>query len=146
MEKGPYAKFSQAKVAVAKYASEHGVAAALHHYIKKLLELKESTVRTWQNGYIAELQRKQKIQDDMCIKELPEKKRERPLLLGDELDKQIKSYIGYSGVARPSLMVGHIFLSMISYWHAGSYVHLLKIVVCMKNALATNSSKTNVKA
>ena len=31
-----------------------------------------------------------------------------------------------SGVARPSLMVGHIFLSMISYWHAGSYVHLLK--------------------
>ena len=52
-----------------------------------------------------------------------------------------------SGVARPHLMVGHIFLSMISYWHAGSYVHLLKIVVCMKNALATmNSSKTNVKA
>ena len=52
----------------------------------------------------------------------------------------------YSGVARPSLMVGHIFLSMISYWQDGSYVHLLKIVVCMKNALAINSSKTNVKA
>ena len=40
----------------------------------------------------------------------------------------------------------HFFLSMISYWHAGSYVHLLEIVVCTKNALAINSSKTNVKA
>ena len=36
MKRGPYVKFSQqAKVSVAKYASEHGVAAALRHYIKK---------------------------------------------------------------------------------------------------------------
>ena len=41
---------------MAKYALEHGVAAALCHYIKKFPELKENTVRTWQNGYIAELQ------------------------------------------------------------------------------------------
>jgi len=34
MKRGPYVKFSQAKVAVAKYASEHGVAAALRHYFK----------------------------------------------------------------------------------------------------------------
>ena len=69
MKRGPYVKFSQqAKVAVAKYASEHGVAAGLRHYIKKFPELKESTVRTWRNGYIAELQRKQKIQDDTCIR------------------------------------------------------------------------------
>ena len=48
MKRGPYVKFSQqAKVAVAKYASEPGVAVALCHYIKKFPELKESTVRTW---------------------------------------------------------------------------------------------------
>ena len=48
MKRGPYIKFSQqTKVAVVKYASEHGVAAALCHYIKKFPELKESTVRTW---------------------------------------------------------------------------------------------------
>ena len=35
MKRGPYVKFSQAKVSVVKYASEHGVAAALRHYIKK---------------------------------------------------------------------------------------------------------------
>ena len=36
MKRGLYVKFSQqAKVSVAKYASEHGVAAALRHYIKK---------------------------------------------------------------------------------------------------------------
>ena len=75
MKRGSYVKFSQqAKVSVAKYASEHGVAAALRHYNKKFLELKESTVRTWRNVYVAELQRKRKIQDDTCIKELPEKR------------------------------------------------------------------------
>lgn len=32
------------------------------------------------------------LKGDLCIKELPEKKREHPLLLGDELDKQVKIY------------------------------------------------------
>ena len=75
MKRGPYVKFSQqAKVSVVKYASEHGVAAALHHYIKKFPELKESTVRTWRSIYVTKLQRKRKIQDNACIKELPEKR------------------------------------------------------------------------
>ena len=34
-----------------------------------------------------------KAKDDTYIKELPEKKRGRPLLLGDKLDKQVKSYV-----------------------------------------------------
>ena len=76
-------------------ALEHGVAAALRHYNKKFLELRESTVTTWRNIYVTELQQKRKIQDDTCIKELPEKKRGHPLLLGDELEKQVKTYIGY---------------------------------------------------
>ena len=36
-----------------------------------------------------------KAKNDTYIKELPEKKRGRLLLLGDELDKQVKSYIRY---------------------------------------------------
>ena len=96
MKRDSYVKFlQQAKMSVVKYASGHGVAAALRHYNKKFPELKESTVRTWQNVYVAELQQKRKIQDDTFIKELPEKKRGCPLLLDDELEKQIKTYIGY---------------------------------------------------
>ena len=57
IKRDPYVKFlQQAKVSVAKYASEHGVAAALRHYNKKFPELKESTVRTWRNVYVTELQ------------------------------------------------------------------------------------------
>ena len=41
------------------------------------------------------MQRKRKVGDDSSVKELPEKKRGRPLLLGDKLDGQVKSYIGY---------------------------------------------------
>ena len=96
MKRGPNVKFSQqAKMSVVKYASKHGVAAALCHYINKFPELKESTVRTWRNVYVAELQQKRNVQDDTCIKKLPAKKRGRPLLLGDELEKQVKTYIGY---------------------------------------------------
>ena len=96
MKRGPYVKFSQqAKIAVAKYAAEHGVAAALRRFVKRFPELKESTIRTWRNVYVSELQRKRKVGDDSSMKELPEKKRGRPLLLGDKLDGQVKSYIGY---------------------------------------------------
>ena len=96
MKRGPYVKFSQqAKIAVAIYAAEHGVAAALRRFVKRFPELKESTIRTWQNVYVSELQRKRKVGDDSSMKKLPEKKRGRPLLLGDKLDGQVKSYIGY---------------------------------------------------
>ena len=42
MKRGPYVKFSQAKVAVATYALEHGVATALCHYIKKFPKLRKA--------------------------------------------------------------------------------------------------------
>ena len=35
-----------------------------------------------------------------------------------------------SGVANLDLMLGHTFYkTMLSYWHAGSYVHLYMVVV-----------------
>lgn len=95
-KRGPYVKFSQqAKITVAKYATEHGVAAALRHFVKRFPELKESSIRTWRNGYIIVMQRKRKVGDDSSLNELPEKKRGRPLLLGDRLDGQVRSYIEY---------------------------------------------------
>ena len=51
-------------------------------------------MRTWRNTYTAELAQKRKMRDDdMNIEELPEKKKGRPLALGNELDAQVKKYI-----------------------------------------------------
>ena len=55
-------------------------------------------VSTWKAKYISELNRKRAIEDfepsgKILIQSLPSKKRGRPLLLGSELDEQVKSYI-----------------------------------------------------
>ena len=81
---------------IAKYVAEYGVTATIHHFCTngKYPNLKESSVRTWRNTYRAELERKRKMRDDnMNVEELPEKKKGRPLALGDELDAQVRQYI-----------------------------------------------------
>ena len=94
-KRGAYSKFLAAiRAKVAKYAAEHGVTATIRHFCIKYPNLKDSSVRTWRNTYTAELQRKWKMRDDnMDIEELPEKKKGRPLALGDELDAQVRKYI-----------------------------------------------------
>ena len=95
-ERGPYVKFSnEAKLVIAKYAAENGVAASLRCFASRFPDLKESSVRTWRNSYKEELSRKRKIKDDSDIAELPQKKKGRPLLIGNKLDDQVKSYIQY---------------------------------------------------
>ena len=51
--------------------------------------VKESSVRTWRNKYLEELQRRNKEGREMVVKELPNKKRGQPLMLGDDLDEQL---------------------------------------------------------
>ena len=96
-KRGAYTKFStKSRAEIAKYAAEHGVTATVRHFCTngKYPNLKESSVRTWRNAYTAELEQKRKMRDDnMDVKELPEKKRGRPLALGDELDAQVKQYV-----------------------------------------------------
>ena len=95
-ERGPYVKFSnETKFAITKYAAENGIAASLRHFASRFPDLKDNSIRTWRNSYKAELSRKQKVKDDSGIAELPQKKKGRPLLIGDKLDDQVKNCIQY---------------------------------------------------
>ena len=57
--------------------------------------MRESTVRDWRNAYSLELKKKRKagIIGAINIDVLPGKKRGRPLLLGEELDRQVQAYL-----------------------------------------------------
>ena len=91
---------SEERATVAKKALEIGVTRAIKHFQKNPSfnnrTLKESTVRTWVNLYTKELKvhvKSREVSGTVNIVELPAKRRGRPLLLGDELDSQLKSYV-----------------------------------------------------
>ena len=73
------------------------MASTVRYYVGKLQEeLKESSVRTWRNSYIAELKKKKrewKSGDDLTVTKLNDKKRGRPYLLGEKLDMQTRAYL-----------------------------------------------------
>ena len=90
-KRGCYEKFSpELKLQIGKRAAENGVAATMRFYAKKFV-LKESSVRTWKNAYTREMHSKKS--DIITLKCLPEKKRGRPYLLGEELDQQVRAYV-----------------------------------------------------
>ena len=95
--RGHYAKFTpEQQAAIGKYASINGNQAAIRHFSEKLgVELKVTTVQTWKGKYRSEISRKRKAgeEGDITVKSLPVKKRGRPLLLGEKLDSQVRSYI-----------------------------------------------------
>lgn len=87
-------KFSpEEKAEIAKRAAEHGVMATIRHYTKRFSDLKEHSVRTWRNAYTREIRKGAREGGDLTIKDLPEKKKGRPYLLGEELDKQVRAYV-----------------------------------------------------
>ena len=98
-KRGHYAKFtSEEKAMVGKWAAEHGVVAAVRHFIKKFPYLKENTVRDWRDAYRREL--KKKVEEasrdehiEIKVDKLPEKRRGRPLLVGEALDTQVQDYL-----------------------------------------------------
>ena len=57
--------------------------------------MKPTSVQTWKGKYLAEISRKRKAGETcyLSVKSLPVKKRGRPLLLGEELDTEVKRYI-----------------------------------------------------
>ena len=79
-QRGAYSKLSvTVRARIAKYAAENGVAATIRHFCitGEYPQLKGSSVRTWRNTYTTALQQKRKMRDDnMDIKELPEKRRD----------------------------------------------------------------------
>lgn len=66
------------------------MAATMRFYAKKFV-MKESSIRTWKNAYTREIHSKRG--DITTLKSLPENKRGRLYLLGEELDKQVRTYV-----------------------------------------------------
>ena len=95
--RGSYAKLTPDQhAAIGKYAAMHGNQTAIRHFSKVLeVELKTNSVQTWKRKYQAEVDRRRKAGETgvICVQSLPVKKRGRPLLLGEKLDSQVKSYI-----------------------------------------------------
>ena len=59
--------------------------------------LKEATVRGWKNAYCKELLlQSSRKHEPVEIEELPQKRRGRPLLLGEELEDEVKFFIKVS--------------------------------------------------
>lgn len=77
------------KAKIAKYAAENGVSASLRHFKRgnAFPDLKESTVRGWAKAY------KDGLSTGGSVFKLPERRRGRPLLLGKDLDDQVKAFV-----------------------------------------------------
>ncbi len=97
-KRGSYLSFTaEEKAQVAKYGSTSGVRAAVKRFSKEFgKDLKENTVRDWVKAYKKEIGRKRSSTDiggDLEMTELPSKKRGRPLLLGEKIDREVQTII-----------------------------------------------------
>ena len=76
--RGTYPKYTPTQQAmIGEYASMHGNLVAVRHFTKKLVvEVKESSVRTWKVKYRAEIKQKKRGGDkgELCVEKLPVKK------------------------------------------------------------------------
>ena len=82
------------KARVAKYAAENGTTNAIRRFAKDIPDLKESTVRGWKTVYLRELaSRRATDNKDVAIERIPAGPKGRPLLLGQELDRQVQAYL-----------------------------------------------------
>ena len=92
---GPYVIVSlEHKARVGKYAADHGTTDAIRHFAKDFPNLHESTVRGWKTAYLKEVcvQVKAGV-DEVSVERLPEVPKGRPLLLGKQLDQQVREYL-----------------------------------------------------
>ena len=96
----PYRQFTDIqKAQIAKYAVKHRNQAAIHRYSKEFCtEIKESTFSTWKSKYKKKInnlhkERRYGESGEIIVSDLTSMKRERPLLLGEELDRQVQSYV-----------------------------------------------------
>ena len=93
--RGGYGFFTpEEKARIGKCAMEFGVTRAMRNLSKEFpgRSLKESSVRLWMNKYKDHLNRN-KVSGEQRPITIDNKKRACPLLLGEELDEQVKLYI-----------------------------------------------------
>ena len=83
------------KLTVGKRAPEHGTTPAIQFFAKKhpKLPLKETTVRRLKNMYQSQVQ--QKRSDISSPEDFFAKKTGQPLMIGEDLDKQVRDCVGY---------------------------------------------------
>ena len=92
----PYWKLTpEQKAMIGRYATENGIVNAIRHFKGDFPEdsLKESMIRGWKKAYLLELESCRRTGKDRTVKELPHKKMGRPLMLGEDLDKQVQVYL-----------------------------------------------------
>ena len=97
----PYLHLTGAqKYQVGTRATEFGTTNTLRYYARHFpsIPLKESSVQRFKSQYLNLLSSENKLgecshDDGVC--ELPNKKMERPLLIGDEADKELQEYVRY---------------------------------------------------
>ena len=84
-ERGSYKKFTpEEKLKMGKRAAEHGMASPVQYFHKLFSDhaVKESSVCTWRNKYLTENAKRKRLGEEettMDLKQLPDKKRGRPL-------------------------------------------------------------------
>ena len=95
-KRGSYATTSEElKAKVVKYTAENGASASLRHLKSaQELDLKESTVRGWVTTYQKRLDSLRKEGKPLTVSVLSEKSRGKPLLVGNELEEQLKPFVG----------------------------------------------------
>ena len=96
-KRGPYKTYSSSERSqIGKYASQHGATAASRYFSLKLKKtVSRSTVKSMKKAYEAELRKRRRC--DVAgfeeITDLPVMKRERKLLIGEDLDQNVQLYL-----------------------------------------------------
>ena len=76
---------------IGKYASENGNAAAAVKKVEVTHEIGDSTVRLFKKGYLEEIKKRENPEDEVTT--LPTLTRGRKVMLGEQLDEKVKSYV-----------------------------------------------------
>ena len=112
--RGPYSHLTpEQKYCIGKRLAEFGLTSTLRHYSKAFpdLSLKETSVCHFRNQYQCTIKEQVKSGEGVCdnIKALPTKPMGRPLLIGEEADRQVQEYVQFlrqAGSAVDTIVVG----------------------------------------
>ena len=94
-KRGPYRRYTpEERMEIGRYACNHGITAAARYFTRRFQQsVRESTVQYIKKEYIASLRQKRASPDESDLTVLPQKKRGRPVLLGQELDSKVQAYL-----------------------------------------------------
>ena len=86
------------KIKIAKYTNTHGPASAVRHFKQGFPNLSESTLRPWVAKYRPEVKKTSLIE---CIQ--ISERRGRPLLLPEEVDSKLRTFIVSTRIAEGTI-------------------------------------------